>query len=63
MMLITFCWEALVIGLLYSNIDYGQPPIMILWAAVIAVVTALPFPYLLGYFFLRKIYEKNLKKF
>lgn len=36
---------------------------MILWAAAIAVVTALPFPYVLGYFFHRKIYEKNLQKF
>jgi len=36
---------------------------MILWAAAIAVATALPFPYVLGYFFLRKIYEKSLQKF
>jgi len=53
----------MVLGLLYSHITYGQPAVMILWAAVIAVATALPFPYVFGYFFHTKIYEKNLKKF
>lgn len=62
-MLITFSWEALVVALLYSNVTYGQPPIIILWTAAIAMVTALPFPYVLGYLFLNKIYQRSLQKF
>jgi hypothetical protein len=56
MMLISFCWEALICGVLYSNIPYGQGSIMILWAGAIATATVLPFSYVLGYLFLRKIY-------
>lgn len=62
-MLITWCWEALILAIIYANTPYGQPDIMILWAAAIAAVTALIFPYILGFFFHRKIYQKNLQKF
>jgi hypothetical protein len=63
MMLITFCWEGLIVGVLFANIPYGQHAVMILWGAIIAVVTALVFPYILGYLFLNKIYKTNLHKF
>lgn len=36
---------------------------MILWAAVIAIFTAMPFTYAMGYIFLRKIYELTLRKY
>lgn len=36
---------------------------MILWAALIAVGTAWPFSYVMGYFFLRPIYRLTLHKY
>lgn len=62
-MLVTFSWYACVLGILYYQVPTGQGPIMILWAAVIAVFTGMPFTYLMGYFFLTKIYEITLKKY
>ena len=61
-MLITFSWYGCVLSILYYQVPTGQGPVMILWAAVIAVFTGMPFTYLLGYFFLTKIYEITLKK-
>lgn len=62
LMFVTFCWEALVVGLLYSLLPYGQDTVMILWAAVVAAVTALPFPFVLGYVFHTKIYSSTSRK-
>lgn len=63
MMLITFSWEGCVLGILYYNISPGQGPVMILWAGLIATVTAMPFTYVMGYVFLRKIYSLTLHKY
>lgn len=62
-MLITFSWEGCVLAILYYNIPAGQGPIMILWSALIAVSTAMPFTYAMGYFFMRKIYQLTLYKY
>jgi hypothetical protein len=56
LMLITFSWEGCVLAILYHNIPGGQGPVMILWAALIAVGTAMPFTFVLGAIFMRKIY-------
>ena len=39
----------------------GAP--MIIWTAVIAFVATLPFPFIFGYAFLKKMYEKCLIKY
>lgn len=36
---------------------------MILWAGLIGTVTSMPFTYVMGYVFLRKIYELTLHKY
>ncbi len=59
-MLITFSWEACVLGILYYNIPAGQGAVMILWAGLIAVVTAMPFTYVMGSIFLKNIYAITL---
>jgi hypothetical protein len=62
-MLITFSWHGCVLAVLYHNITPGQGPIMILWAALIAVGTSMPFNYVLGAIFMRKIYQLTLHKY
>jgi hypothetical protein len=62
-MLITFSWYGCVLSILYYQVPNGKGPIMILWAAVIAVFTGMPFTYSLGYLFLSKIYELTLRKY
>lgn len=36
---------------------------MILWAALVAVVTAQPFTYIMGHVFLKNIYSLTLRKY
>lgn len=62
-MLITFSWEGCVLAILFYQIPAGQGPIMILWAALIAVGTAMPFYFFMGGIFMRKIYELTLHKY
>lgn len=62
-MLITFSWYGCVLSILYYQVPSGKDSVMILWAAVIAVFTGMPFTYSMGYIFLNKIYELTLKKY
>jgi uncharacterized membrane protein YdjX (TVP38/TMEM64 family) len=62
-MLISFSWQACVHSILYANVTFGQGPVMILWAAIIGWITTMPFTYILGHIFLRKIYELTLHKY
>lgn len=62
-MLITFSWYLCLVAILYSQVPPGKGSVMILWAAVIAVFTGMPFTYAMGYIFLRKIYELTLNKY
>lgn len=62
-MLNTFSWQGCVLGILYFNIAPGQGPVMILWAALIAVATSMPFNYAVGGIFLKKIYQLTLHKY
>jgi hypothetical protein len=63
LMLITFSWHGCILAVLYHNITHGQGPVMILWAALIAVGTSMPFNYVLGAIFMRKIYQLTLHKY
>lgn len=62
-MLITFSWEGCVIAILYSQVPRDQGSVMILWAALVGAVTAMPFNYVMGYVFLRNIYSLTLRKY
>lgn len=65
-MLITFSWEGCVIAILYHGVPVGSAgsgSVMILWAALVAVVTAQPFTYIMGHVFLKNIYSLTLRKY
>jgi hypothetical protein len=63
MMLITFSWQALCVAILYSEIGSEHNSAKIFWFGLIACISSMPFVYVLGYFFLKKIYEVTLHKF
>ena len=58
-----FNWtiQGVFLASIYGNIP-GSGPAMIIWTALIAFATTIPFPFLLGTFFLKKIYNRNLLK-
>ncbi len=62
-MLTAFSWYGCVLGILYYNVPPGKGPVMILWAAIIAVFTAMPITYVVGFVFIRKIYALTLQKY
>jgi hypothetical protein len=62
-MLITFSWYGIVLAALYHHTAIGKGPVIILWSAVIAVFTGMPFTYVLGGIFLRKIHNLTLYKY
>ena len=62
-MFITFSWEMLCVAILYSKVGNDYNDAKIFWFGLVAVITAMPFTYVLGHFFLRKIYKVTLHKF
>lgn len=63
MMLITVSWQACCLGCLYGTIGPDFDAATIIWFSCIAVFTSMPFPYILGYFFLKNIYDTTLHKY
>lgn len=63
MMLITFSWQGLCLAILYSYVGMQYDSAKIFWFGLIAVITSMPFPYVLGYIFLRQIYRVTLHKY
>jgi hypothetical protein len=58
---ITAAWQALVLCAIYAT-QYSMPGNgIIIWAAVVAWVASIPFPYILGGCFLQRIYETELE--
>ncbi len=59
-MFITLCWQAMVVSAIYSTLYDHENNGIIIWAAVVAWVASIPFPYVLGGCFLQKIYTTEL---
>lgn len=62
-MFITFSWEMLCVAILYTEVGGYYNDAKIFWFGLVAVVTAWPFTYILGHFFLNKISKVTLHKF
>lgn len=61
-LLLNWTIQAVFLASIYGN-QPGNGPEMIIWTAAIAFVATIPFPFIIGSVFLKKIYEKNLIKF
>lgn len=51
-------WQAMVVSIIYSYRWSDSGDTIIIWAAVVAWVASIPFPYIFGNVFLKKIYAK-----
>jgi hypothetical protein len=54
--------QGLFLACIYGNQPTLDSP-MIIWTAVVAFLATIPFPFIWGSIFHRKIYEKNLIKY
>lgn len=61
--IIIFQWtlQGVFLASIYGNQQLGAP--MIIWAAAIAFVATIPFPFIIGSVFFTRIHEKNLIKY
>jgi hypothetical protein len=51
-------WQAMVISAVYSTHWSNSGDTIIIWAAAIAWAASIPFPYIFGNIFLKRIYKK-----
>lgn len=58
-----FCWQCCILASIYGTIGGQYSASIIIWAAIIALFGSMPLDYILGYFFLSKIYESTLHKY
>lgn len=55
-------WQGMVLCAIYSTVGPSMNRSIIIWSAVVAFAASIPIPYLIGYFFLRRIYTSEENK-
>ena len=58
----TFSIHACFLAAIYGT-EFAYNDTIIIWSSIVAWLVTIPFPFLLGYFFLEKIYETTINKF
>lgn len=61
-LLVSFSWQACVLACIYGTV-YNYNDTIIIWSSIVAWLVSIPFPFLLGYFFMNKIYNTTINKF
>ena len=60
-MLLNWTIQGVFLASIYGNIPGSGRP-MVIWTALIAFVCTIPFPFLVGSLFMKKIYNRSLMK-
>jgi hypothetical protein len=58
LMYASIIWQAMVISIIYSYRWSDSDNSIIIWSAVVAWFVSIPYPYIFGNIFLKKIYAK-----